>query len=304
MSWSEVKKINSDLSLPSNFLNYISDIETFGVNGYAINSSNVMDNLTSNKKAMDFIILSNIAREVFLNGSFGVGNGFNTLENLNNNTLKSLNSFQDVVDNSSVMDNISTNTNLVNLILNSPTIRETFFDGDYSIGQFLDTYGNINNATLQSLNTMTEISNNSTALSEIVTNTKIMTLIANSPKALSFIFDSWLARETIWDNESASAILMSTDNASRNWMITNKSTEYTRSVSSFGSGIAKKGFLLRARSGNTTYSVEYRYIQPSNTSFSTNSTSNVNRFDRVSPLELRITASSGTGYVTYIRMEE
>ncbi|NCC88653.1 MAG: hypothetical protein EOM05_12480 [Clostridia bacterium] len=280
MSWSEIKKaINSDLSEPLNYLHWINDLATFGIDGYVYNQPDKMTELA--EKSLN-AIFNIVCFDLLINGY--ADKVFTKLTGDETGAFDGLTTMELIAENSTAMTIVANSETAMTVVANSETA-------------------------------MTAIANSETAMIAIVNSETAMTAIVNSETAMEMVFGvvtpNYSAREAIWDNESASEIIM-TNIISREWMVANIQENVEEKTSTpYALKLNKKCLVLAVQRFGTesaSESVNYRYIQPGNLA-SENLTAMTTRIEnkRVFPLEMKSGHPNGV-YVNirvyYVQMQE
>ena len=193
-------------------LNTISDIA---------NDSTAMNDITTSPTAMNAIATSSTAINAIMSGtqtetwwgsSYYVGKGLATYANLSHTDLDSLNTISDIANDSTAMNDITTSPTAMNAIATSSTAinaimsgtqTETWWGSSYYVGKGLATYANLSHTDLDPLNTISDITNNSTAMNDISASSTAMNVVANSSTAMNTIASSSTAMNTIWNSDMA-----------------------------------------------------------------------------------------------------
>ena len=175
------------------------------------NSSTAMNVVGTSSTAMS-TIMSGSQTETWWNSSYYIGKGLATYANLPHTDLDSLNTISDITNDSTAMNEIATSSTAMNAIANSSTAMnavmsgtqtETWWNSSYYIGKGLATYTNLPHTDLDSLNTVSDIANDSTSMNDIATSSTAMNTIVTSSTAMNTIAASSTGMNAIWNSDMA-----------------------------------------------------------------------------------------------------
>ncbi|MFW9595981.1 MAG: hypothetical protein ACMV1D_10880 [Macromonas sp.] len=139
---------------------------------------------------------------------------------------------------------------------------------------------------------MSAVAASSTAMSAVIASSTAMSAVLNSATARKLVYDSNTAWNAVVGSDTAKAALLASS--------TEHSTNSTSQVYPTGSSAGVRAVLVQQRSsdGQTSYA-----DSPSAGSYSTNSTSYIDRYARMTGLKHRTSNSGYTSYIKYIIME-
>ena len=115
MSWGEVKKINSDLTIPLNVLLWVNELKTYGTLSYVYKDLNMMLEISKH----DFVINDIVCRRLIVNS-------MNDNKGLGLFCKQFLDSKNEAFDNSPTMNELFQNDSLITEIFSNETLKTLF----------------------------------------------------------------------------------------------------------------------------------------------------------------------------------
>jgi hypothetical protein len=107
-----------------------------------------------------------------------------------------------VVGSSTAMNAVANSSIAMNAIM-SGTEKETWWGASYYIGKGLATYATLPHGDLDSLNTLSDVSNDSTAMNDIASSNTAMDVLITSSVAMNIMVGSATAMTAIWGVDNA-----------------------------------------------------------------------------------------------------
>lgn len=252
MSWAEIKKINSNIKEPLNYILWLNDLALYGENGFVYKNPEYIVELTLNSQnAVNNEIAVELLLDATIKSGSHVGSFLKKVSNSNDDVFDGLSTIESVVGSSAAITILASSSKAMKLIANSSL-------------------------------TMKILALNSTA----------MATLSNNLIAVEQLFSSWVAREIIWNNPTTACdILFNSANLSLSWIKQNVQQEISKTGIGFETKVNGKCVILGQRTSHTTEGAswshsKYGYVLPNYNIIERNNTTWSDVYQRCNALSL------------------